>query len=110
MAVVYAKDALILVQQARDDANAILNKADFTLKNAEANLNRVLEKLAGIRALYVTAKTEFGQAQWNYEIALNKLYVAQARKETADRATAIALAEGSFSDHNIGSKSTSIGN
>ena len=109
MAVVNAKDALILVQQARDDANSILNKADFALKNAEANLNRVLDKLAAIRALYVTAKTEFGQAQWNYETALNKLYIAQARKETADRATAIALAEGSLSDHNTGSRSTSVG-
>jgi hypothetical protein len=53
--------------------------------------------------LYVNAKTELGQAQWTYETALNKLYVAQARKETADRATTIALAEGSRSDHNTGS-------
>ena len=109
MAVVNAKDALILVQQSRDNAKSILDKADFALKNAEANLNKVFDKLATIRASYVTAKTEFGQAQWNYEIALNKLYVAQARKETADRATAIALAEGSLSDHNTEAASTSVG-
>jgi hypothetical protein len=109
LAVVNAKDALILVQQSRDNANSILDKADFALKNAEANLNKVLDKLATIRALYVTTNTKFGQAQWNYEIALNKLYVAQARKETAGRGTAIALAEGSLSDYNAGVASTSVG-
>lgn len=109
MSVSNAKDALAIVQQARDDATSSLNKADFTLKVAEANLNKVLDKLATIRSLYVNAKTEFGQAQWNYETALNKLYVAQARKETADRASAIALAEGSSSDHNTGYASASIG-
>lgn len=109
MAVVSAKDTLLLVQQARDDANSALNKADFALRAAEANLNKILDKLAAIRALYVTAKTELGQAQWKYETALNKLYVAQARKETADRATAIALAEGSFSDHNTGYRNSTVG-
>ena len=109
ISVVNAKDSLLLVQQARDDANSMLNKADFVLKNAEANLNRVLDKLAAIRSLYVTAKTELGQAQWNFETALNKLYISQARKETADRASAIALAEGSNSDHNSGYQTTSVG-
>lgn len=109
LSVVNSKDALQLVQQARDDANSALNKADFNLNIAEANLNKVLDKLAAIRALYVTAKTEYGTAQWNYETALNKLYVAQARKETADRASAIALAEGSLSDHNTGYSNSSIG-
>lgn len=80
LSVTQSKDALSIVQQARDDATSALNKADFTLKNAEANLNKILDKLAAIRALYVNAKTEYGQAQWNFETALNKLYVAQARK------------------------------
>lgn len=79
-AVASAKDSLQLVQQARDAANSALNKADFILKTAEANLNKVLDKLAAIRSLYVIAKTELGQAQWNFETALNKLYIAQARK------------------------------
>ncbi len=92
LAVVHSKDALAIVQQARDDSVSALNTADFTLKNAEAKLAKVLDKLAAIRSLYVTAKTEYGQAQWTYETALNKLYVAQARKETADRASAIAIA------------------
>lgn len=80
MSVSQAKDALSIVQQARDDATSALNAADFSLKNAEGTLNKVLDKLAVIRSLYVNAKTEYGQAQWNFETALNKLYVAQARK------------------------------
>jgi hypothetical protein len=47
--------------------------------------------------------------QWELELALNKLYVAQARKEAADRASAIALAEGSFSDHNVKNGVSTIG-
>lgn len=80
MSVSQAKDALSIVQQARDDATSALNSADFSLKNAEGTLNKALDKLAAIRSFYVNAKTEYGQAQWNFETALNKLYVAQARK------------------------------
>lgn len=80
MTVSQSKDALSIVQQARDDSISALNTADFTLRNAEANLNKILDKLAAIRTLYVNAKTEYGQAQWNFETALNKLYIAQARK------------------------------
>ena len=42
-------------------------------------------------------------------MALNKLYVAQSRKETADRASSIALAEGSKSDHNVNNGAASVG-
>lgn len=42
-------------------------------------------------------------------MAVNKLYLAQSRKETADRASAIALAEGSLSDHNVNNGVNSIG-
>lgn len=42
-------------------------------------------------------------------MALNKLYVAQSRKETADRASSIALAEGSKSDHNVNNGVASVG-
>ena len=52
-----AKDALSIVQQARDHSVAALNKADFALKTAESNLAKVLDKLAYIRTLYVNAKT-----------------------------------------------------
>jgi hypothetical protein len=42
-------------------------------------------------------------------LALNKLYIAQSRKETADRASSIALAEGSKSDHNTNYGVFSVG-
>jgi len=42
-------------------------------------------------------------------LALNKLYIAQSRKETADRASSIALAEGSSSDHNVNNGVSTIG-
>lgn len=42
-------------------------------------------------------------------MALNKLYLAQSRKETADRASSIALAEGSLSDHNVNNGASTIG-
>ncbi len=66
MAVISAKDTLAIVQQARDDSVSALNTADFALKTAEVRLNKVLDKLAAIRGLYVAAKAEYGQAQWNY--------------------------------------------
>ena len=104
-----AKDALDIVQQARDDAEAALNAADFELRKAEADLAKALAKLEMIRAKYNKAKTELGAAQWEFEIALASLYRAQARKEAADRASSIALAEGSFSDHNINNGNKKIG-
>lgn len=68
-----------------------------------------MKKVAGIREKYNNAKKELSGAQWDWELALNKLYAAQSRKESADRATAIALAEGSLSDHNVNNGVNSIG-
>lgn len=45
-------------------------------------------------------KKEWEVMKGEYEGKLGKLYMAQMRKEAADRATAIALAEVSLSDHN----------
>lgn len=45
----------------------------------------------------------------DFELKLNSLYLAQARKESADRATAFALAEGSLSDHNSDNQSKQFG-
>jgi hypothetical protein len=86
-----------------------LRQADFNLANAEKALDAALRKVAAIREKFNAAKNELSAAQWDWELVLNKLYVAQSRKETADRATAIALAEGSFSDHNVNNGVSSIG-
>ena len=110
MTVSAARDTLDIITQARDDAIAALNIAEFALKQAELQLAKILDKLSYIRSLYADAKIAYGTAKWDYEQALNKLYVAQARKESADRASAIALAEGSRSDHNlVGGNPVTIG-
>lgn len=108
-AVKAAQDALELAQQARDDADNDLKQADFNLDKAEKALDAALKKVATIRERYNHAKDDLSAAQWDWETALNKLYVAQARKETADRASAIALAEGSLSDHNVQNGVNTIG-
>lgn len=108
-AVKAAQDTLELAQQARDDAENDLKQADFNLENAEKALDAALKKVAAIREKFNIAKDELSAAQWDWETALNKLYVSQARKETADRASAIALAEGSLSDHNVNNGVSSIG-
>lgn len=99
-AVKSAQDALEIAQQARDDAEADLAKADFDLEAAEKALDEALVRVAEVRAKAIAAQKALAAAQWEWEQAVNNLYVAQARKETADRASAIALAEGSRSDHN----------
>lgn len=68
-----------------------------------------MKKVAAIREKRNAADKELQAAQWEWDLALNKLYVAQARKETADRASAIALAEGSLSDHNVNNGVNTIG-
>lgn len=108
-AVKAAKDALELAQQARDDAEADLNRADYNLELAEKALEAALFKVASIRAKLEAAKSALGDSKWEWEIVINKLYVAQARKEAADRASAIALAEGSLSDHNVNNGYNGIG-
>lgn len=42
------------------------------------------------------AKNDLGAVEWDLELALSSLYQVQARKEAADRASALALAEGSI--------------
>ncbi len=108
-AVKAAQDALELATQVRDNADNDLKQADFALAQAEKTLDASLKKLAVIREKYNIAKEELSSAQWNWETAVNKLYVAQSRKETADRASAIALAEGSLSDHNENNGVSTIG-
>lgn len=86
-----------------------MKQADFNLAQAEKALDAALRKVAAIRENFNVAKDDLSAAQWEWETVLNKLYVAQARKESADRATAIALAEGSLSDHNVNNGVNSIG-
>ncbi len=69
-----------------------MKQADFSLDKAEKALDAALKKIAAIRVKYNIANDELSAAEWDWELSVNKLYLAQSRKETADRASAIALA------------------
>ena len=90
-----AQDALKLAQQAYNDAKASLEAATKALASAEAKRQQCLANLAEARYALEQAKNDLGAAEWDLEKALATLYQAQARKEAADRASALALAEGS---------------
>jgi hypothetical protein len=89
-----AQDALKLAQQAYNDAKASLESATKALASAEAKRQQCLANLAEARLGLEQAKNDLGAAEWDLEKALATLYQAQARKEAADRASALALAEG----------------
>ena len=61
---------------------------------AEAKRQLWLANLADARYALEQTKNDLGSAEWDLEKALALLYQAQARKEAADRASALALAEG----------------
>lgn len=104
-----SKDYLDLIMQQADDAEASLNSADYSLVTSESLLTHSLNKVSELRLRLEKAKKEMHGEQWKYELAINRLYIAQAKKESADRRTAIALAEGSLSDHNVGGVVREIG-
>jgi hypothetical protein len=65
---------------------SILDKAQDDLKNANG-------KVVDLRALKNDAKNNLGVANFNLLQAMNSLLVAQAAKEQADKALALASAE-----------------
>ena len=60
------------------------------------------------RSEYNKTKRDFDLHNLDFELNLNKLYLVQARKRSADRANAFALAEGSLSDHNTENQSKKL--
>lgn len=90
-----AQDALKLAQQAFNDAKNALESATKALAAADAKRQACLANLAEARSGLEQAKNDQGAAEWDLEKALATLYQSQARKEAADRASALALAEGS---------------
>ena len=84
-----AKNALRVINQANDDAIAalsIVQRNYETAYSALGNANRLVSK---IRAELAVADNQLGVAKFNLLQALNNLYVAQARKAQADKATTI---------------------
>jgi hypothetical protein len=69
-----------LTQQANDDAVAALKVANSTLLKAEADLNLANQLVASIRGTRDVAQNDYNGAEWEWEQAINTLYVAQAQK------------------------------
>ncbi len=69
-----------IATQARDDAKNELTKADFVLTEAEKRLDAALTKVTALREKYNVAKAELNAQKWDYELKINQLYAAQARK------------------------------
>jgi hypothetical protein len=89
-----AQNSVGLATQANDDSQTALNIADAALTAAQHNLEDANKAVVSVRAEANTAKAALGVAKFDLTQALNNLYVAQAAKEAADKATAIALAQG----------------
>jgi len=105
-----AKNQVELATQANDDAQTGLNIADAALAAAQHTLEEANHAVGDLRGQFNTAKTALGAAKFNLTQALNNLYVAQAAKEAADKATAIAYAQGASSLDILKDKSTYIFN
>lgn len=85
-----------------------LNIADAALAVAQKALDDANNAVRDIRNQFTDAKVSLGTAKFNLNQALNNLYVAQAAKEAADKATAIAYAQGVASTDILKDKSTYI--
>ena len=90
-----AQDAVKLAQQAYNDAKNALDAATKSLADADTKRQACLANLADAKSGLDQAKNDQGAAEWDLEKALATLYQSQARKEAADRASALALAQGS---------------
>lgn len=92
--VVDAKNAVELANQANDAAQTGFNNADAAVADTTHKLKDANDAAAHLLELVNAAKTELGTAKFNLQQALNQLYVAQSAKEAADKATALAEAQG----------------
>ena len=84
-----AKNALDVVNQANDDALSALSTAQRKYELAYSALDNANRLVSKIRAELAVADNKLGVAKFNLLQALNNLYVAQARKEQADKSTNI---------------------
>ena len=99
-----------LATQANDDAHTALNVADAALTAAQHTLEDANKAVSDLRGEANSAKSALGSAKFNLNQALSNLYVAQAAKEAADKATAIAYAQGFSSTDILNGESTYVFN
>ena len=84
-----AKNALDVINQANDDALSALRSAQRHYELAYSALDNANRLVSKIRAELAVADNKLGVAKFNLLQSLNNLYVAQARKEQADKSTNI---------------------
>lgn len=84
-----AKNAVTIINQANDDALAALTMAQRNYELAYSALDNANRLVSKVRAELAVADNKLGVAKFNLLQALNNLYVAQARKEQADKSTNI---------------------
>ena len=85
--VINAKNALDIVGQANNDAVAALHMAQRNYELAYSALDNANILVSRVRTELAAADNKLGVAKFNLLQALNNLYVAQALKEQADKAT-----------------------
>ena len=90
-----ARNALNLAVQVNDAAQAELTVAQDTYKKSYSALDNANALVSSLRASLQDAMDRLGVAKFNLQQANNNLFVAQARKEQADKATAIVKTQSS---------------
>lgn len=90
-----SKNSLNFMNQANDDALSDLTAAQSIFEKAYSALDNSNMLVSKLRELLTDKGEDLGVAKFNLQQALNRLYVAQAVKEQADKATAIVRAQSS---------------
>lgn len=90
-----AKNALNVVNQANDNAQSDLTTTQNNYEKAYSALDNANLLVSKLREQLGDAGDNLGVAKFNLQQALNNLFVSQARKEQADKATAIVKTQSS---------------
>lgn len=88
-----AKNAVNVVNQLNDNAQSELVVAQNAYEQAYSALNNANTVVSQLRGNLDDASEKLGVAKFNLQQTLNNLFVAQSRKEQADKATAIVRAQ-----------------
>lgn len=90
-----ARNAVNLVNQINDNAQAALTTSQNVYTRSYSALNNANALVSHLQEELGDASDQLGVAKFNLQQAMNNLFVAQARKEQADKATAIVRAQSS---------------
>lgn len=91
-----AQNAVNVVNQLNDNAQSELVIAQNDYEAAYSALNNANTVVSQLRGNLDDASEKLGVAKFNLQQTLNNLFVAQSRKEQADKATAIVRAQTSI--------------